>query len=145
MKTNFVAIAFWIFCLDQIRGRPIGRQPLTGLYPLSGRTSYCTITWSLKALRFGFWLFKTLWNCTGMSAAVLPRCLSNCKTARWSHYIVWLRDFTRFGGKTSYRLMKRGLVVWRLNIWQHTSYPLATAGSPGYTSQGICELMIQMI
>ena len=48
-----------------------------GLYSLSGWTSYRKISWSLEATRFGFRLFQSLWNLTGTSAAVLPRCPSN--------------------------------------------------------------------
>ena len=36
-----------------------------GFYLLSGRTSYHKILWSLKATRFGFKLFQSLWNLTG--------------------------------------------------------------------------------
>ena len=42
---------------------------------LSGRASYCKISWSLEAKRFRFRLFQSFWNSTGTSA--LPRCLSN--------------------------------------------------------------------
>ena len=58
-----------------------------GLYSLSGRTSYRTISWSLEAARLGVIMIVSLWNLTGISAALLPRrCLSNltaigkCKT-----------------------------------------------------------------
>ena len=40
-----------------------------GLYSLSGRTTYHKISWSLEAARFGFWLFLSLWNLLGTSAA----------------------------------------------------------------------------
>ena len=79
------------------------------LYSLSGKTSYRKISWSLEAARFGFKLFQSLWNLTGTSAALQPRCLSNFRAIRpLQHPISWLRDFTRFGGKTSYRLVNRG-------------------------------------
>ena len=82
---------------------------LQGLYSLSGKTSYRKIWWSLEAARFGFKLFQSLWNLAGTSAAMLPRCLSNFRAIRpLQHPISWLRDFTRFGGKTSYRLVNRG-------------------------------------
>ena len=80
-----------------------------GLYSLSGKTSYRKISWSLEAARFGFKLFQSLWNLAGTSAALLPRCLPNFRAIRLlQHSISRLRDFTRFGGKTSYRLMNRG-------------------------------------
>ena len=80
-----------------------------GLYSLSGKTSYRKISWSLEAARFGFKLFQSLWNLAGTSAALLPRCLSNFRAIRpLQHPISRLRDFTRFVGKTSYRLVNRG-------------------------------------
>ena len=80
-----------------------------GLYSLSGKTSYRKISWSLEAARFGIKLFQLLWNLAGTSAALLPRCLSNFRAIRpLQHQISRLRDFTRFGGKTSYRLVNRG-------------------------------------
>ena len=82
-----------------------------GLYSLSGKTSYRKISWSLEAARFGFKLFQSLWNLVGTSAALLPRCLSNFRAIRpLQHPISRLRDFTGFGGKTSYRLVNRGPV-----------------------------------
>ena len=80
-----------------------------GLYSLSGKTSYHKISWSLEAARFGFKLFQSLWNLAGISAALLPRCLSNFRAIQpLQHPISRLRDFTRFDGKTSYRLVNRG-------------------------------------
>ena len=83
--------------------------PDLGLYSLSGKTSHRKISWSLEAARFGFKLVQSLWNLAGTSAALLPRCLSNFRAIRpLQHTISRLRDFTRFGGKTSYRLVNRG-------------------------------------
>ena len=73
--------------------------------------SYRKILWSLEGARFGFTLFQSLWKLTGTSAAVLPRCLSNFRailSISSEHPISRLRDFTRFGGKTSYHLVNRG-------------------------------------
>ena len=53
-----------------------------GLCSLSGKTSYCKISWSLEAARFGFSLYQSLLNLTGTSAALLPKCLSNCRVIR---------------------------------------------------------------
>ena len=84
---------------------------ILGLYSLSGKTSYRKISWSLEAARFGFILFQSLWNLAGTSAALLPRCLSNFRAIRpLQHPTSRLRDFTRFGGKTSYHLVNRGPV-----------------------------------
>ena len=85
--------------------------PAQGLYSLSGKTSYRKILGSLEAARFGFKLFQSLWNLAGISAALLPRCLSNFRAMRpLQHPISRLREFTRFSGKTSYRLVNRGPV-----------------------------------
>ena len=48
-----------------------------GLYSLNGKTSYRQISRSLEAARLGVIMIVSLWNLTGISAAVLPRCLSN--------------------------------------------------------------------
>ena len=80
-----------------------------GLYSRSGKTSYRKISWSLEAARLEFKLFQSLWKLAGTAAALLPRCLSNFRAIRLlQHPISRLRDFTRFGGKTSYRLVNRG-------------------------------------
>ena len=95
-----------------------------GLYLLSGKTSYPKISWSLEAARFGFKLFQSLWNLAGTSAALLPRCLSNFRAIQpLQHPISRLRDFTRFGGKTPYRLVNRGPDV---NLTKGTQYPFPT-------------------
>ena len=88
---------------------PVPRPPSLGLYSLSGKTSYRKISWSLEAARFGSKLLQSLLNLAGTSAALLPMCLSNFRAIRpLQHPISRLRDFTRFGGKTSYRLVTRG-------------------------------------
>ena len=92
------------------------KTQLQGLYSLSGKTSYRKISWSLEAARFGFGFFQLLWNLTGISAAALPRCLSNFIAPRsLQHPISRIRDFTRSGGKTSYRLVNRG-PVWAMEF-----------------------------
>ena len=98
-----------------------------GLYSLSGKTSYRKISWSLEAARFWFRLFQSLWNLAGTSAALLPRCLSNFRAIRpLQHPISRLRDFTRFGGKTSYRLVNRGPAVpWPCMWLSHYESPSA--------------------
>ena len=59
-----------------------------GLYSLSEQTSYRKISWSLEAMRFGFRLFRLLWNLTGNSAVVLPRCRE-----RYDPYNIQSRSF----------------------------------------------------
>ena len=90
---------------------------IQGLYSLSGKTSHGKISRSLEAVRFGFKLFQSLWNLVGTLAALLPRCLSNVRAIRpLQHPILRLRDFMRFGGKMSYRLVNRGPVLWGMAI-----------------------------
>ena len=48
-----------------------------GLYSLSDKTSYRQISWNLEAARLSVIMIVSLWNLTGISAALLPRCLSN--------------------------------------------------------------------
>ena len=62
----------------QLAGR--GFQVITlhttlGLYSLSRKTSYRQISWSLEAVRLDVIMIASLWNLTGISAALLPRCL----------------------------------------------------------------------
>ena len=50
-------------------------------------------------------MIVSLWNLTGFSAALLPRCQSNFRAIeKVQSRISRLRDFTRSCGKTSYRL-----------------------------------------
>ena len=80
-----------------------------GPYPLSVRTSYRKMSRSIEAGTFGFKLFQSLKKLTSTSAAQLLRCLWNFRALRSSlHPISRLRDFTRFGGKASYRLVNKG-------------------------------------
>ena len=80
-----------------------------GVYSLSGRTSYRKILWSLETARLGVIMIVSLWNLTSISAALLPRCLSNFTAiANVSTRISQLRDFTRSCSKTTVRLVNRG-------------------------------------
>ena len=106
-------------CLICFRGRPgrIGKllQIVQGIYSLSGKTSYRQIPWSLEAARLGVIMIVSLWNLTGISAALLPRCLLNFKAfGKVQTRILRLRDFTRSCGKTSYRLVNRGPGHWSI-------------------------------
>ena len=84
----YVSLGFNEFKLHTTRDRWASLQYLMtvcnmqGLYSLSGKTSYCKISWSLETARFGFGLYQSLWNFTGTSAALLPRCLSNFRAIR---------------------------------------------------------------
>ena len=91
----------------------VGRHPYVETDPgpvsISEKTSFRKISWSLEAARFAFRVVVSLWNLTGTSAALLPMCLSNFKAIRqFKVPISWLRDFTRFYEKTSFRILRRG-------------------------------------
>ena len=69
---------------------------------------YRQISWNLEAARLNVIMVESLWNSTGFSASLLPRCLSNFRaTGRVWSLISRLRDFTRSCGKTSVHLMNR--------------------------------------
>ena len=122
LQAHMVDMVWHMLCLSGTRMRYRWHEPAGPLYSLSGRTSYRKISWSLEA-RFDFRLFQSLWNLTGISAAALPKCLSNFRAMRSSQYsISRLRDFTRFGGKTSYRLVNHvnrgpGYCLHVLTVW----------------------------
>ena len=95
--------------INTIKASRLLRTCLLGLYSLSGKTSYRQISWSLEAAILGVIKIVSLWNLTGISAALLPRCLLNFRAiGKVQTRISWLRDFTRSCGKTSYRLVNRG-------------------------------------
>ena len=48
-----------------------------GPISISDKASYCNISQSIETARFLFRIIRSLWNLTGTSAAVLPKCLSN--------------------------------------------------------------------
>ena len=78
-----------------------------GPYSLSDNKSYRQISWRLGAARFGFSPFQSLWYLTGVSAALLPMSMS--RALRWLlHPISRFRDFMRYCGKMSVRLVNRG-------------------------------------
>ena len=55
-----------------------------GLYSLSGKTSYRQISLCLDGARLDVIIIISLWHLTCISAAVLPRCLSNFRVIRKS-------------------------------------------------------------
>ena len=67
----------------------IGAQ---GLFSLSGRTFNRMISWSPKVPRLGVIMITSLWNLTGISAALLPRCLPKA-TGKIQTWISQLEDF----------------------------------------------------
>ena len=75
-----------------------------GLYSLSRQISR-----SLEAARLDVIMTVSLWKFTGISAAMLPKCLSNFKAIeKISNRIPRFRNFTISCGKTSVRLVNRG-------------------------------------
>ena len=50
---------------------------LLGLYSLSGKMSNHEISWNLEASRLGVMMIASFWNLTDISAATLPRCMSD--------------------------------------------------------------------
>ena len=62
-------------CISEIKGTQ-------GLYSLSSKTSYRQISWSLEATKLDVLMIVSLWNLTGISAALLLRCLSNFRTIK---------------------------------------------------------------
>ena len=68
---------------------------IEGLYSLSGRTIYRQITEprSRETARLDAIMFASLWNLTGISAALLPRCLSNFVSERLEKYKPESRGF----------------------------------------------------
>ena len=53
-----------------------------GLYSLNGKTSYHQVSWSLEARRFCVIIIVSLWNLTGISAPLLPKCISNFRATK---------------------------------------------------------------
>ena len=68
------------YMLNPNNSKKINRD--LGPVSIPDKTSYCKISWSLEAARFIFKIAQSLWNLTGTSAAVLPRCLPNFKAMR---------------------------------------------------------------
>ena len=83
-----------------------------GLYWLSGMTSYPQISWSLEAARLDVIMIVSLWNLTAISAALLPRCLSNFRAIGKSlNPNLAASKLREICGKTSVRLVNRGAGV----------------------------------
>ena len=99
---------FWWFSVAHNETRASFQYPQRRLIVRSREVS--------KATRFVFRIVRSLWNLTGISAALLPRRLSNFKAIRWYKLpISRLGNITRSYNKTSYRILKRGPGVWALS------------------------------
>ena len=84
---------------------------------------YCQISLSLEVARSNVIMMVSLWNLTGISAALtdmsealLPRCLSNFRALGkvWTRFSQ-IRDITRTCGKTFVNLVYRGLGLYLTN------------------------------
>ena len=92
--------------------------PYQGLCSLNGKTSYRQISRSIGAARLDVIMIVSLWNLTGISAALLPTCLYNFRAINKVYtWFTRFRDFKRSCGKTSYRLVKRGPYMWS-ELWK---------------------------
>ena len=81
--------------------RCVKQCPLLGLFSLSGKTSHHHISWGFEAARLNIIIVVSLWNLTGISAALLSRCLSNLRSiGNIQTRVSRLRIFTSCG-KTS--------------------------------------------
>ena len=88
----------WVYSEQETENRPWAS--------VSRPTSCCKILWSLEAVKFRFRPVQLLCNLKGITAAGLPRCLSNFRVIQ-SLYSQ-LQDFKTFGNKTSYHFVNRG-------------------------------------
>ena len=76
-KTSCATPSYW--AINQVNIYKIVQQiqQKQGVYLLSGKTSYHERLWSLEAARLDVVIIVSLWNLTGISAALLSICLSN--------------------------------------------------------------------
>ena len=81
------------------------------------RTSQRQISWSLEAAELDVIQIGSLWNLTGISAELLPRCLPKCRAiGKVYTRISQLRDFTRSCAKKIRPLSEqRPRITW-INI-----------------------------
>ena len=64
-----------------------------GFCSLSGRAYYRKKSWSIEAARLDVLMIISLWNLTGISAALLPRSLSNFRAERLEKFKPESRGF----------------------------------------------------
>ena len=99
------------------------------LYSLRSKTPYRQISQSLEAERLDVLIIVSFSNVTGVSAAPLPRCMSNFRAIGIIYtQISRLGDFTRSRGKTSFRLRNRGPVLFStlINPYKHNLLTICT-------------------
>ena len=104
------------------------------MYSLSGKTSYCQVSWSLEAVRFDVILIVSFWNLTGISVALLPMCSSNIRPfEKVLTRISRLRYCTWSCGKTSAGLVNRGPGVQKIFMRVRSKFSLHSAGNQSGT------------
>ena len=82
-KMRAIPMIFVTHVISALQWREQSPASVLGLYSLSGKTSYRQISWSLEAARLSVIVIVSHWNLTGISAALLPRCLSNFRAEIW--------------------------------------------------------------
>ena len=99
---------------------PVFCRHMASLGPneLSSKMYYRKIMQCLQAKRFGVTMIMSIWNLTGASAALQPRCLSKLRMVnKLQICMLWFWDFRRFSNKKSYHLVNRDTVqgkwVWK--------------------------------
>ena len=100
--------------------RCVKQCPFMGLYSLSGKTSYLHTSWGFEAARLNVIIVVSFWNLTGISAALLSRCLSNLRSiGNIQTRISRLRVFTSCGKTSTTEAMNINLcqIKWILCWW----------------------------
>ena len=124
-------ISFSIFLL--VRNRNVKPATMQGPISICDKTSYCKISWILKAVRFVFRIMQSLGNLTGTLADVLPRCLTTFKVIWWLKLLVsqlWV--FTRSFNNTFHRYWNRaqGAVSIRKTVLPGMAIPMLKIRRP---------------
>ena len=112
-------VTHWPTLLTPTSFMPMMTSSNGNIFRVTGPLSCRQILWNLKAARLDAILIVSLWNVTGISAALLSRCLSNFRAiGKVSTRI----SFTRSCGHTSACLVNRGNELARLNSHAHNVY-----------------------
>ena len=80
---NYCVVTMYIFVNWSVTNRLTvneGYKMYLDLCSLSGKTFYRHILWSFEAVRLDVKITASLWHLTGISAVLLPRCMSNFRT-----------------------------------------------------------------
>ena len=109
------------------------RYGYRSLYSISGRMSHSKILWRIEAARLGAIIIISLWNLTGISAALLSRCFLNFRAiGKVQAQKSWLQDFTRsrvrclsaFSSKSDlYSPNLTAALLWCMQYHVNSSHP----------------------